>query len=70
MDIRIFMIERGDTGKDAKQVCNRCPVIGECLQFALVFDEHEVIGVWGGTTGAERRRIRRHIGLHPVLRNT
>lgn len=52
------MPERGYPGQAAKQVCHRCPVMAECLDFALRFEEHEIIGVWGGTTGSDRRRIR------------
>jgi WhiB family redox-sensing transcriptional regulator len=40
----------------ALAVCQRCPVIEECLAFAL---EHGEAGVWGGTTEAERREMRR-----------
>lgn len=39
----------------AKEYCNRCPVICECLDEGL--DEHH--GVWGGTTEEERRRLRK-----------
>jgi WhiB family redox-sensing transcriptional regulator len=41
---------------DAKRFCNRCPVRGMCLQFALKNDE---IGVWGGTTTMERQRLKK-----------
>ncbi|MGA4896714.1 WhiB family transcriptional regulator [Streptomyces griseoincarnatus] len=39
----------------AKQVCRRCPVRGECLYDAVQADPP--IGVWGGLTRAERRRL-------------
>jgi WhiB family redox-sensing transcriptional regulator len=39
----------------ARAVCERCPVIGECLDWAL---RHDVHGVWGGTTRTERTRRR------------
>lgn len=41
----------------AKAVCMRCPVRQECLEYALATDQP--FGVWGGTTEAERRSIRR-----------
>lgn len=41
----------------AKAVCARCPVQTECLEYALATDQ--AFGVWGGTTEAERRSIRR-----------
>jgi len=37
----------------AKEVCARCLVRRECLQFALA--THQTYGVWGGTTEEERR---------------
>lgn len=41
----------------AKAVCERCPVIDECLEWALETDEKH--GIWGGTTGRERQRMQR-----------
>ena len=43
--------------EQAKAVCRGCPVREECLRFAL--DTEEFIGVWGGTSEAERRALRR-----------
>lgn len=47
----------------AKAVCAGCPVVADCLAFALA-DKHALnFGVWGGTTPEERlvilRRVRR-----------
>jgi WhiB family redox-sensing transcriptional regulator len=42
---------------EAKAVCHRCPVIDQCLSWAL--DVDLVDGIWGGTTEAERRAMRR-----------
>lgn len=41
----------------AKAVCRRCPVVRECLQWAL--DHNQEAGVWGGLNEEERRNIRR-----------
>lgn len=41
----------------ARAICENCPVREECLQMALA--EPNLYGVWGGTTQAERRRLRR-----------
>jgi WhiB family transcriptional regulator, redox-sensing transcriptional regulator len=41
----------------AKDVCARCRVCEQCLSYAITVREWE--GVWGGTTGAERRAIAR-----------
>jgi WhiB family transcriptional regulator, redox-sensing transcriptional regulator len=40
---------------DAKSVCHRCPVIGECLAWALGTDQRS--GVWGGLSEAERYQL-------------
>ncbi|MFF7655841.1 WhiB family transcriptional regulator [Streptomyces sp. NPDC007983] len=41
----------------AKEVCHRCPVIHQCLAYAL--DTGVTHGVWGGTDEEERRVLRR-----------
>lgn len=41
---------------EAKSVCRRCPVIGECRDYALA--NPSVSGTWGGLTEQERNRIR------------
>jgi WhiB family transcriptional regulator, redox-sensing transcriptional regulator len=43
----------------AKGICSQCPVSDQCLKYALTFDERENFGVWGRTTPAERRRMKR-----------
>ena len=40
----------------AKAVCARCPVLIDCLGYAL--ETGQDAGVWGGTTAEERREIR------------
>lgn len=42
--------------KQAKTVCGRCPVAGECLDYAL--RRNESTGIWGGLTAQERARLR------------
>ena len=44
-----------------KKVCHRCEVMDECLEWALHNEGDH--GIWGGTTGAERRRIRQERGI-------
>jgi WhiB family redox-sensing transcriptional regulator len=39
----------------AKAVCNSCPVIDMCREFAL--ETREPFGVWGGLGETERRMI-------------
>lgn len=52
----IFFPARGESVEDARAICDGCPVVTECLDFAL---EHHCIGVWGGTTERQRRQLRR-----------
>ena len=50
---------KGAAQQQAKIVCQRCPVIAECLADAL--DNRTEFGVWGGMTERERRAmLRRH----------
>lgn len=37
--------------------CGRCPVKGECLEFAMKTNEKH--GIWGGLTERERQSLRR-----------
>jgi hypothetical protein len=49
------------TGKavteEVKEMCNRCPVQEECLEFALAYPENH--GTWGGVSEKQREVIRR-----------
>jgi WhiB family redox-sensing transcriptional regulator len=42
----------------AKAICKQCPYKTACLAMAL---ERNEVGIWGGTTEAERRLMRRRI---------
>ena len=44
-----------DPGDEAKAICAMCPVRETCLEQAIV--AREKIGVWGGYTARERRRL-------------
>lgn len=39
----------------ARKICAECPVVDQCLEYALV--ERIDHGVWGGCSERERRRI-------------
>ncbi|MEP6598782.1 MAG: WhiB family transcriptional regulator [Actinomycetota bacterium] len=39
----------------AKQFCAACPVVGQCLRWAL--ETREPYGVWGGKTVEERAKL-------------
>ncbi len=41
----------------AKAVCERCPVMTHCLEWALATGQLD--GVWGGRSEDERRTLRR-----------
>jgi len=43
--------------EEAKQVCRRCPVMQECLHWAI--DSGQDAGVWGGMSEDERRALKR-----------
>lgn len=60
----IFFPERGETTRPAKEICATCTVRWECLEYAFVFREKH--GIWGGTSGRDRRRIRRAGGLREL----
>ena len=59
-DPEIFFPERENvlTVATAKRLCGRCAVQEVCLQSAL--ERHEEFGVWGGTSGRERRKMFRN----------
>jgi WhiB family transcriptional regulator, redox-sensing transcriptional regulator len=44
-----------DPAEEAKHVCATCAVREACLEYALA--GREKIGVWGGYTARERRRL-------------
>ncbi|MCX4824990.1 WhiB family transcriptional regulator [Streptomyces sp. NBC_01142] len=49
---------RADEQADrAKEVCRRCPVTDQCLEWALRTGQGT--GVWGGLKASERRGLRR-----------
>lgn len=51
---------KGHTGsqEEGKKFCTRCPVISECRIYAIAHDVH---GIWGGTTLADRKSISQSI---------
>ncbi len=42
---------------EAKAICMECPVVTECLEYAIRTNQDS--GIWGGTTEDERKSIRR-----------
>ncbi|MFI8191537.1 WhiB family transcriptional regulator [Streptomyces sp. NPDC085946] len=50
----------------ARAVCRRCRVLLDCRAWAL--DQGEDAGIWGATTAAQRRAIRRALFDGPARR--
>lgn len=53
LDPDLFFPEQGEPATYALAVCRSCDVTAECLATAL--ENHERMGIWGGTTGQQRR---------------
>jgi WhiB family transcriptional regulator, redox-sensing transcriptional regulator len=61
MNVDLFADPHGRDDEDAaKAVCDRCPLRGDCRQFAL--DNTWTWGIWGATTMAERDILRGTVG--------
>ena len=56
-DPEAFFPEKGGSTREAKKICEGCPVRAECLAYALAHDER--FGIWGGLSERERRRLKR-----------
>lgn len=56
-DPALFFPTRGEPTKQIKAVCAACSVRLECGDHAL--EENEKLGIWGGMSERERRRVRR-----------
>lgn len=54
-DPELFHPPKGKSGNPAKKICRKCSVRVKCLDHALKYNEE---GIWGGTTEAERKRMR------------
>ena len=46
-----------EAAQEAKAVCRRCPIIAECLEWAIASDDR--FSVLGGMTPSERRALAR-----------
>lgn len=53
----VFFPGRGESVRQAVEVCASCPVRVPCLEHALANSER--YGVWGGLGERERRRVKR-----------
>tara|TARA_R110000868_G_scaffold179249_1_gene419214 strand:- start:123 stop:323 length:201 start_codon:yes stop_codon:yes gene_type:complete len=59
----MFILRKGEPAWPAKAVCATCPVTDECLEYGLRI---KADGVYGGTTGKDRRAmIAESMSRHP-----
>jgi len=56
-DPDLFFAPRARAERRAKEICADCPVQTPCLDYALSIGVE--FGIWGGTTGKERRTLLR-----------
>lgn len=52
-DPALFFLDRGQSATQARAICGRCPVLEECLDYAI--DEEISEGVFGGLSPRQRR---------------
>lgn len=54
----LFFPARGDanTAMQAKLICRTCPVIQECLAYAVA--NPDLVGIWGGKSWRQRKDLR------------
>lgn len=67
VDSEMFFSEGGVRSKEAKRVCQSCPVREACLAEALSVGQ-ALAGIWGGTSPRDRAKIMgwSHSGLKSV----
>lgn len=53
----LFFPEKGESAAPAKSVCAACPVVAECLGYAL--SNRLTVGIYAGMTITERRDLLR-----------
>lgn len=57
VDPELFFPDKGASTKEAKKVCQKCPVTSECLEYAMSSDDR--YGVFGGLSERDRRKLRK-----------
>lgn len=60
IDPEIFFPNGREQEARALAVCATCPVVEDCLEYAV--DSRERYGVWGGTTEKGRRKLMQRMG--------
>lgn len=64
-DPELFFPQKGGSTTEAKKVCRRCPVVSDCLEWAI--DAGEEHGVWGGMSERERTAYARSSRRKPKM---
>lgn len=59
-DPEAFFPDKAGSSRTGKDVCRRCPVAAECLDYALEHEER--FGIWGGLSERERRKLAKTLG--------
>jgi Transcription factor WhiB/Phage integrase family len=54
----LFFPTRGETTEAARAICATCPVSADCLEYAVIANQRDDVGIWGGTSARQRRKIR------------
>lgn len=53
--------------QEAKAICRACPYMARCLEYAV--KNPDLLGIWGGTTEAQRKRMRKEAKTQAPSRN-
>ena len=62
-------VRKTEAVEAAIDMCRKCPVLKQCLEYALQHPESTEYGIWGGTTPPQRRRISR-LGKNAIKKAT
>ena len=68
VDPAVMFPAPGESARPGLDLCSKCPVIAECLEFALTSGERH--GIWGGKTERERHTLEKARGLTRTTRIT
>lgn len=57
LDQNLWFTDTAQARRQARHICQSCPVRHECIQLAL--DTGQEYGMWGGLTASQLRKARR-----------
>jgi WhiB family transcriptional regulator, redox-sensing transcriptional regulator len=61
--LNVFFSDQEMEELTALMICATCPVVNECLQYAL--STSQTVGVWGMHTPQDRRNLKRQMSRRP-----